>query len=1416
MDNKLTFTNKQQPAQAGKHSVRMPRVRRFVSYLLPGRYHGNNRALYYSMALLIFLTAITPAVQMFVDHSVYNLGAKANALVGTPNENLARKFSYNPDTKTYVFNEKQKVSEDREIPIEVQLMQHKLGGGGKDDKTLYSVDLPEDLSKGMTYYDNNLGLSFDLVPSFTTGQGKLEQNRLVYVNPDGGPKMVFTAMNNGLKEDMVFDEAPLSPDQTWQYKLNLPDTLAARTMSDGGVGIYSADPSLYKNVSFSGDMDEEKIKSARTSGEKTNLVFAIPAPFIKQSGGGQRGNAQASFVLSNDGKYLTVDATGLDKTLSYPLTVDPSVVITSTSDFATGNNEGNIDYPADEITGGGLTGGSASVGWSTTTAFGSARSHPSSVAYNGYLYIMGGYNGSYLNDVRYALLNSNGTINGSWNTTSSFTTGRENHTSVVYNGYMYIMGGYNGGFLNDVQYAPINANGTLGTWATTTAFTNIRESHTSVVYNGYLYIIGGNFNGTYVNTVHYAPIDADGTVGSWTATSTFTTARRNHASVVYNGYVYLMGGFGVALLNDVQYAPINANGTLGTWATTAAFTTTRQSLTSVVHNGYLYVIGGVGGAYYDDVQYAPLNANGTVGTWATTTTFTTARANHASVVYNGYMYVMGGDAGAGYFDTIQKTSFDPAGVTDTYATTTALPSGRENHSSATYNGHVYVTGGWDGTTRLTQVRYASIGATGTLGTWSSGPNLPVGLSNHVTLAYNGYLYVIGGYTTGSVNNVRYVGISSNGSLGGSWLSTTAFDTARQDHAAVAYNGYLYVLGGTNGTVTYADVQYALLNTDGTINGAWAYTTSFSTARQDFRAVVHAGYVYVVGGFDDTNNLNDVQYAPLNTNGTISGGTWNPTTAFGTVRSNHTLVVNEGLMYVIGGSDNATTYYSDVQYAPIASDGTVGSWATAASFSTARDNHTSVAYNGYLYVIGGNDGSARRSDVQYARINNNSGGATGTWAATTSFATTRYGHTSVAYNGYMYVIGGRSTINETNVQKGTIARDGTVGSWGNVSSFTNGRSYHTSVAHNGYLYVIGGWDNSTTYYADVQKATINPADGTLGSWTATTSLATGVHRHTSVVHNGYLYVIGGSNNGTLTNSVQYALLGADGNISGSWATTTSFMTPTRHRHSSVLYNGYLYVIGGTNDTVFYSDVQYAQLNANGTVTGAGWKYTTAQASVRYSQPTVAYNGYMYMLGGRYNSSNYADVQYAAINNNGTIGEWKQSTSFTTARQAHTGVAYNGFLYILGGSSGSNLADVQKAPISVMNRVGKYTKLVDLGAGVISGISYNGSLQGGVEDITYKVADDTGVFGATTYASDTLPGGLPALCASSSSNPTRYALITVTLDESSRAGFPDSLASNSNVTDVTVFTNPLRAPTNMRLAHGKWFKSQVQQPLDTCAT
>jgi hypothetical protein len=164
---------------------------------------------------------------------------------------------------------------------------------------------------------------------------------------------------------------------------------------------------------------------------------------------------------------------------------------------------------------------------------------------------------------------------------------------------------------NDIQHCPLNADGSVGTCVQqTTAFTTARDHHTSVVYNGYLYIIGGCGGGgclTYLDDIQHCPINSDGSVGTCVQqTTAFTTARDYHTSVAYNGYLYIIGGFGspAGNQNDIQRLPINADGSVGaTTVQAAAFTTARFGHTSVVYNGYLYVIGGWTTTTSNDIQH---------------------------------------------------------------------------------------------------------------------------------------------------------------------------------------------------------------------------------------------------------------------------------------------------------------------------------------------------------------------------------------------------------------------------------------------------------------------------------------------------------------------------------------------------------------------------------------------------------------------------------------------------------------------------------------------------------------------------------------------------------------------------------------------------------------------------------------------
>ena len=308
---------------------------------------------------------------------------------------------------------------------------------------------------------------------------------------------------------------------------------------------------------------------------------------------------------------------------------------------------------------------------------------------------------------------------------------------------------------------------------------------------------------------------------------------------------------------------------------------------------------------------------------------------------------------------------------------------------------------------------------------------------------------------------------------------------------------------------------------------------------------------------------------------------------------------------------------------------LGDWQPTQWFVDQRVWHSACVYGGVIYVLGGNGTSGLLDDVQYAGIN--AYGAVLPWSSTAPFSTPRFGHASVVANGYIYVIGGE-TFSATldGVRYGLIQADGTVQSWKTESDYPLpvARSKHASFVYGSKLFVAGGWDGVAPL-ADVRRAPVSAVDGSVSSdWTLSNlarPLSPPRHSHTSVVHNGFLYVVGGDDGDGPLDTAQYAPISPGGQLSGDWADATPLPDP-RAGHASFVHNGHLYVLGGTSASgVYEDDVFYAKINGDGSL--GSWSSTTPLKSAREGLAAVNYGISVYVLGGRGTSTRSNDVWYA---------------------------------------------------------------------------------------------------------------------------------------------------------------------------------------------
>ncbi len=310
--------------------------------------------------------------------------------------------------------------------------------------------------------------------------------------------------------------------------------------------------------------------------------------------------------------------------------------------------------------------------------------------------------------------------------------------------------------------------------------------------------------------------------------------------------------------------------------------------------------------------------------------------------------------------------------------------------------------------------------------------------------------VLGADTTNSV--LRLLNNNNPAVVTGGWTTNAnSYASGRFEHASVTANGYVYVIAGDdNADVPQSTVYYAKLNADGSI-GTWATTTALPSARTELSAVTINGYIYAIGGRDSSQVVQtSVYYAKLKADGTV--GSWNTTTVLPLERTNHTSVTANGFVYVLGGDETggATT---TVYYARANADGTLGSWSTTTAFSASHSHHASVVANGYVYSVAGTVGGVDSTEVDYAKLNTD--GTIGSWSTTNALPNVRSNGSVGVLNGYIYHMGGASAIDEADVFYAQLGASGTVSSWTQTTDMNAGRRSQTTVTANGRIYVIGG-------------------------------------------------------------------------------------------------------------------------------------------------------------------------------------------------------------------------------------------------------------------------------------------------------------------------------------------------------------------------
>lgn len=338
--------------------------------------------------------------------------------------------------------------------------------------------------------------------------------------------------------------------------------------------------------------------------------------------------------------------------------------------------------------------------------------------------------------------------------------------------------------------------------------------------------------------------------------------------------------------------------------------------------------------------------------------------------------------------------------------------------------------------------------------------------------------------------------------------TGSMRTARVWHTATLLgNGIVLISGGVNGT---APITTAELYDPGTAKFSQTTGSPLAQRSSATATLLNNGKVLLTGGKGTGGELATAElYDP-------AAQTFAATTgSLSTERAYHTAtLLNDGTVLITGGLNLA----GDTLGTPVASaeiyDPATGSFTLlAASMSTGRFFHTATLLgNGKVLITGG---AINATGIVSAELYDP---VTKTFTPTGNMTVAREGHAATFLNsGKVLLTGGAASFGGDSVTEAEIYDPGT-GSFTATNPMIHAHSAHSgTLLNNGQVLIAGG---SSFFYGGGVIGSLSSAelfDPTTGNFTATADMTAIRESQTAtVLDNGHVLVVGGSN-GTLAYS-----------------------------------------------------------------------------------------------------------------------------------------------------------------------------------------------------------------------------------------------------------------------------------------------------------
>jgi hypothetical protein len=301
-------------------------------------------------------------------------------------------------------------------------------------------------------------------------------------------------------------------------------------------------------------------------------------------------------------------------------------------------------------------------------------------------------------------------------------------------------------------------------------------------------------------------------------------------------------------------------GTLG-WATSDTQSRPRNHhMTYVVHaqdgSAFLVATAGVnGGSLMNNTDIAPIAKDGTVGAFTAGPHYGTFVGGLTGANVNGVLVGAGGNMGASLTDMVFTSVVQPDGSLADWQKQAPMNETRMHAASFALGTRIWIMGGFNEATALDDIIFADVGADGTIASWASGGKLD-GARTHMAVSYaNGFVWLTGGLNTlptvssPTLKTVWRGSVEPDGTID-QWTQMTPMPSGICTHSSFVYGGWLYIVGGIDDTAQSAVVRRAHLEDDGTLS-SWETAATLPQARGHVHQLpIENDRVYSVSGAID--------------------------------------------------------------------------------------------------------------------------------------------------------------------------------------------------------------------------------------------------------------------------------------------------------------------------------------------------------------------------------------------------------------------------------------------------------------------------------------------------------------------------------------------------------------------------------------